>query len=431
MIINTGYFQLENGKKFIYSQDKFLFKFMLPNSITAEESIQISTSNQFLYGKDHENHNIAIFMGERAFKLYTYKNFKTSLYLVSNGNIYDNQIKEFKSLFFEGGVLHDLIDTNKYDFKDNDFSINIQKEKKIEINDFITFSYSYGLKADKTGVSTKPYIKLDFSKSISINYIHEYIDMIYKFCSILTFRKNISFDSIVVDKLSVENHYDCFVESKSYQTEHLIRTLNIEEIFDKIPIIIKMILENNEQKKHPLFSLNYFYESKHDSQYVSTNLIKDTCTALEIECVNQKELFEKEDLKIEEIKKDVKKLVDDKKELLNLEDSSYSNIINSMQYWSIGIKDKIKLLADKYKDILVEYGKCKRIEILDLYNNVNIDKISKFVNFRNKNTHPGIALLTNEIAEITIMMQVLAYTSLLSRLSIDKDLIKRKIVFLV
>lgn len=431
MFSNSGYVFLTNERKVIYSQDEFLFKFMIPQSGSFKETVKISPSNKFIYGKNHENHNIAIFMGKTSFNLYTYKNFHTSLYLVSKGNVYDHKISKFKSILFEGGVLYDLIDTNGYDLKGTDFAINLPKEKSIKINDLITLIYSYGCKTNKTGVETKPYIKLDFAEEVSIDCIHQYLSLVYELCSILTFRKNISFDSIDIDRYSIENHYICFIDGPKYDLEHLIRTLNIEEVFDNLPIILNMILENKKQTKHPLFSLNYLFESKKDSQYVSVNLIKDTCTALEIECCNYKELFTEEDIKIEQLKNKVKELIDNEKKGLNLESSSYSNIISSMQYWSMGIKDKFRILAEKYKDILVEYSKCKRLDILDYENNISLEKISKFVNFRNKNTHPGVAELTTEIADITFMMQVLAYASLLSRFGISEELIKRKIVFLV
>lgn len=48
MFSNSGYVFLTNERKVIYSQDEFLFKFMIPQSGSFKETVKISPSNKFI-----------------------------------------------------------------------------------------------------------------------------------------------------------------------------------------------------------------------------------------------------------------------------------------------------------------------------------------------------------------------------------------------
>lgn len=90
----TGIVHVEADKQIAFSAqpNDFVFTFM-SNSVrpvfNGTPSVEVPSTDGFILGKTHDNHNIAIFLGNGGFKVFGASALRTSAYIISSSNLYE------------------------------------------------------------------------------------------------------------------------------------------------------------------------------------------------------------------------------------------------------------------------------------------------------------------------------------------------------
>lgn len=70
--------------------------------------IELQTEDGFLIGKNHNNHQIAIYVGSKTFLVFNSRYLRTSTYVISKSNVNEASLEKFDGIKFVGGTLNHL-----------------------------------------------------------------------------------------------------------------------------------------------------------------------------------------------------------------------------------------------------------------------------------------------------------------------------------
>lgn len=402
--------------------------------------IRSSNIPRIIYGVTDRNYNIALCISNPQV-IGNCIVFSCPYFIMDKTNCFNYDICEFDKIEFVGGSLNSIIDsTDIYennglytDIFENGCSIKFKPLKEVTkkfefpiLESDVEFEYSiipYEKREGNKLGETNSTISIKFSNAQKIEELEKWYILIKKLTSLLVVQHNIDFDSIKIyfdlkgeDKEITRNYAKVFV-NHNYENsadKKPIKTLELN-LFDSHMQELINVLENNK------FSLMFLPKSNSEIYTIDYEKVKNICTALEFEFTNIKNDIGKNKL-IDKLKKLVKAEIRKFKSANpELDSYDYSSIEGSISNWTLPAKKQVWELYNKYSSI-----------VQPIYNKKSIDfsyqKVSDFIDFRNKITHRGeYPRLTQEIAETAHALTILIYVSLLKRIELEDEVIKYKL----
>jgi hypothetical protein len=149
---------------------------------------------------------------------------------------------------------------------------------------------------------------------------------------------------------------------------------------------------------------------------VTTDLIKQLCTALEIEYALDKDEKPNNEIIKELSKKVIKEVKSFKKENEGLSDKFYSLIMTDIGNWGLPLVEKITYLHHANKTIMDSFIEEKKL----LECRIDDTTIGKFVKARNSSTHGNNRKIEQQNANFTYLMKVMVYVLIIKRLGFEE-----------
>lgn len=258
-------------------------------------------------------------------------------------------------------------------------------------------------------------IRLTFEEAEDFDSIINYYSIIQKLISILTRRRNISFDTYLSQKGKDGKYHQTavckfFDGYENYAEINNRRSIQIYQMFEWLPNLIGKIIENNTQPLLDLLPLN-----NRDLNKITITNIQDMCTALEAAYPNQKR--EKDEL-ITELKSEIKKTIKTfQQNHSDININSETTLSNCFQHLDFNLRQKILTMYNdnkKFIDPIIEKHNLPQI---------NDDTVKAFVNLRNNKTHGGIFEF-DDSANIYVALFALVYVQLFKSIGITDEKIE-------
>lgn len=374
-------------------------------------------NSEFLFGYD-ENSVIAIERNTEFyindFQICPIIRFRTPMIIKAAGNTdyFRNQLTEdwclFHAITFCGGNINAIFHPT-IAFKNDSSKKPIEDNSTKNIETLLSDSYTHSTDIEIDGKKVKftvsflqstgnnkehgntynvkefnAYISLSFEDPQPFYKIKQYYQIVHSLVAILTVQNNIAFDVYLSQrrqdglffKTGICKIFDSF---PNYSIRSHYKVIPLLNVFDHINDLIKMIssgqatmllslLPNNNLDVHKIFISN----------------IQDICTALEV-AYNWKKRIREEDKLINELKKKIKKVINDFN-CLHPEISVYqkTTISNSFQYLTKTLTQKIFTLYVENHKVIDKFISIKSLP------EITIDVVNDFVKLRNARTHCGV-----------------------------------------
>ena len=421
---------------FSANKEEFCFCFMT-DSVTDigehQQPVRLPNCNGFYYGKTHNNQNIAIYAGDNDLDIYRTRILNTGAYIISNGNVFPDELKEFSGIRFLGGALNRIFHINgividpvlkdgivgRINDDSKAFNIDIAGlQCQIELRSNTTFLEGQeGIKITNSDVG----LTIVFSKSKPVSSFFTYYRNIRNLLSFLTNRKNVGFESIELlkneDDLPVSTQ-SAKVYIKNNQSSHLKdyqKNITVEDLGDAFPTLFKMFFDAENNTNMPL--IGFLPEDDHDLYIMSNYKLKEICSALEKELEYNTDIQVKENGQLDELKSIVKKTLKEyKKSHSDFPEGAVSLITNSIDHWSLSLRERLLALCEKYDSEIMAMNPFK----------IKMDEeaIKGFVKYRNNITHGNAEILSTSVAATAMLLSGVVYCSVLDRAGVPRDKIQ-------
>lgn len=255
-------------------------------------------------------------------------------------------------------------------------------------------------------------IRLSFETAQSFDSIVEYYRIIKKLISILTRRRNISFDTYLSQvgrdgKLYPTAVCKIFDGYENYADINYFTSIPIYDIFDCLP---NLIIKIHKDETEPLLALLPMDNRKISK--VSITNIQDLCTALEAAYPNQKR--EKVAL-ITELKSEIKKTIKAfQQSHSNIDVNNETTLSNCFQHLDFTLRQKVLTMYNDNKDFIDPIISKHSLPL------INDDTVKAFVNLRNNKTHGGTFEM-NDNVNIYIALLAIVYVQLFKSIGIPNE----------
>ena len=119
----TGYIPIA-GKRICFYSDKYTFTLMDNDSDPFHAQELMPSEDGFLFGKTHDGHDIAIYVGKANRFIFGSSKIIAGAYLISDSNVYETNMSTFRELRFVGGTLNNLYshESMKLDLTENGYT---------------------------------------------------------------------------------------------------------------------------------------------------------------------------------------------------------------------------------------------------------------------------------------------------------------------
>lgn len=415
---------LENSFEFCFMTDS-IYSIHKKN-----KAVNVDVNNGFIFGKTHDNHDIAIYLGDRNFEVLGTFPLNTSAYIKSLGNIESVDLTEYEGIKFVGGTLNNVFCADALDikyekgktfieYKDDTIQYRVITEDynmTIDVSSFI--SEHRGIEG-KTISNTDVSLTIKFDKPQKLRTLFKHYNKIRDVLSFMTFRNNVDFDKIYLEKEDNDTNilmkfaevYIC--KENKLTTKEYFSNISFLDLGQSFENLLKIIYEDKDNSKS--ISLGFIPFNDKDFYVMTNEKIKNICTALECEFSFIPEVVENDknetiDSLMKTVDKVVKDFRNDHKELSN---DVYSLIFSDIKRWSFPAKEKFRTLWHKYEQ-----------EMLMLNNSTIIvtdEMIEEVVKFRNDITHGNHRVLNSRIALTAHYLSGLAYCCILERIGLDRE----------
>lgn len=429
----TGVIQTEI-KPIVFSttRNNFSFTFMTDMVYSMGENntlTEIPVSDGFIYGKTHDSHDVAIYIGNKQFKIVTTGDLNTVCYVRSIGCEANHDIRKFKAIRFCGGTLNNVFDINGMNTECIEGRIVISNSDdaleyifdspfgEIIIRIESTFRRERSAKGNSIN-NTDVILTLKFNTPQPLQTLFEHYNKIKDLLSFLTFRENVGFDKISL--LNTHPAVDSLIETavvnmrndyKLTQKDYF-SNISFNDLGSSIPNLLKILYNSKDEEYSILFG--YLPHDDDDRTWMNDQKIKAICSALECELCFAEDIDvkEKELLKslIVVTKKCIKEFRNDNPGLSN---DTYNLIFSSVGNWSKPLNEKLCALYHKYEN---------EINVLNMADFViTDDHIKAFVKYRNHITHGRHRTADVEIGVTAFYMCGLIYCCILERIGVSRE----------
>lgn len=356
----------------------------------------------------------------------------TWLYIISDGNVSPDGLEQFDSIGFEGGSLNSVF--TKY-------SVKISHDDKGTLARFPSDEHCYQLDDGisirvRSHVSGKESVfqgssiltsdtKLDLESCETKSTRSDFVTEFHALCNMLqfmTFRKNVYFDEV---SLKINRKMNGDIVSCKVGTCHIKLEYEQEEPRDgKGCILLNALSESSvaklfkfanslDKKKHEI-SLAFLPESSKAAKQLTVQQLRDTCTAIELECGLSKIKAEKYE-SLQRLVKEVSAVIKQSKEWEDpLTEKEYNYINGNISHWSGPAAELAKLLYDKHAEELAPLLKKYKVK------EVTEEDIQGVIKIRNQSTHEGSFSSQEKDGSITMILMGTVYASVLERCGVDK-----------
>lgn len=435
--IITGVISTE-GEKVIFSsiEKSFEFCFMTDSICHFPERVKTMTINvkdDFIFGKTHDNYDIAIYSGNHVFKVMGATSLHTNAYIKSTRNLESTNLTEYDGIKFVGGTLNNVFIADALDIKhedkkrvikakDDSIKYKLHTEKyNMDINICSSVFEQNGIKG-KTISNTNVVLTIKFDKPQKLVTLFKHYNKIKDILSFMTFRENVGFDKVYLMKsysksTDLLNCAEVFIlEEKKLTPKKNFYNISFSDLGESFTNLLQIIYKDRDNSK--TVSLGFIPLNDKDAHIMTNEKIKAVCTALECEFSfipevageNQNETFNS---LIKEVKTTVKEF---RKNNTLLSNDVYSLIFSNIKNWSFPMKEKNCALWHKYDQEMLILNKSTTT--------ITDEMIKETVQFRNDITHGRHRVLNAKIAITAYYLSGLVYCCILERIGLDREKIK-------
>lgn len=425
-VIQTG----ENPVVFSAKKDSYNFSFITDSVYTfdgSNQSVVLNTNDGFICGRTHGGHNIAIYTGGSTFEIFGSQNIIAAAYIESNTNLVDTPISSFRAIQFCGGSLNRVFHANaiKSDYGNGKINISVNDDSReyiisiegIDVKLVVRSSISehYGVHGSAI-VNETVELTLEFPTPQPLIKLFDHYNRMIDLLSFMTFRENVSFDSICL----MDNHPEYQVLSKTanvYIRQDTERTekdfftsITFEDLGEALPALVQLFY--NIKDKAPSISLGFL--RKNDNDHTMTNVkIRAICSALECELNYIPDLKAEENKELEELKDTVRETVTSfRKDHSTLSNDTYNAVLSSIGNWSFPLAEKLCALYKKYLREMLLLNQTRKP--------ITEASIRAFVKYRNDITHGRHRTLDIEVATTAFYLGGLVYCCVLDRVGLER-----------
>lgn len=420
---------------FAVPNDEFSFRFMtddIQNAGTAIKPIRLMNDDSFVYGRTHDNHRIAIYLGNQELRIYGNQVLNTDAYIISDGNINPDENKSFGGISFSGGTLNRVFNIDGMEFnycaedgsigkfKDDsrEFDIEVAGKKiHIDLRSHVTFTEGQdGKTINNTGVT----LTLIFDCEEPLSEIFTHYHVVRRVLSFMTYRKNVGFDSISILRQTKE--FNCLMETGkvfirkdvNVELKHYQRNISVEDLDDSFPTLVALFYGRGNNSKEPM--LGFLPENEKDVFYMTGDKLKAICSSLENELNYVDDILVEENVYIKEIKELMKgHLKAYKKDHPGFPEGAYNLISSSISNWSLTLRERLCALCQKYSAEISVLSQSVWI--------INSEAIHEFVKYRNSITHGNTKPMPPRVAETALVLSGVVYCCVLKRIGVKDEMI--------
>lgn len=432
--IFTGIIPIDEEKQLVFSAqpDDFVFTFMsdtVNSMFSGIPPIKMPSEDGFIFGKTHSNHNIAIYLGNKDFKVYGASALRTSAYIKSSSNVYDQDLLFFNGIVFSGGTLNSVFRIQGLNIthtadgailkpKDDEIKYQIDCEDgNMDISIRSVVSENFGVKGHSiTNNNVALEIHFDSAQPLS-SFFHHY-NKIKDILSFLTFRYNVGFEKINLQTYDSEsdgfsNMASVYVRSDTPETEKdFHQNICIKDLGDSFANLVKVFYEKDEEQRTIL--LGFLPRDDKDFSTMTDAKVREICSALECELSYIDDIKSEENIILSQLTSKVRSTIKTfRKDTPGLSNDTYNMIFSSISYWSFPLAEKLCALYAKHME---EINKLNKTAF-----HINDDSIRAFVKYRNDITHGRHRTLDTEIAITAHYLCGLVYCCILNRIGVSKD----------
>lgn len=427
----------------VFYADGYKFNFLMAEQKKPfRTKIYKPTEDGFFCGKTHLGYDIAIFVGTQDIPVGGCSTINAGAYFVSTSNVHETNMDEFWGMEFVGGTLDELMtrDSSSWDFtpkgglviqpEDNTKRYHFSIEGEECLFEVGTSSHwSSGIK----GVSVKDsevHLRIEFPSTKPRIEAFKYLSTIKEMVSFMTFRGNVGFDKIFLlgekDEYKHMWHTAQMFVRNDYEIAKVswFRCIDFNDLGELVSPLLETLIKNNDRE--PTYMLGFIPKSEKDVLKITDSTVREVCSALECEMTYIDDLYADEEAHLQELIKDVKKIVKDHKKGENrLSPKTYDLIFSSVKNWSMSAGDKISMIYHRYEQEMLILNP-SHINITDA-------EINEFVKYRNHITHGYHRVMDMKVGITAHVLQGLVYCCLLTRIGMSREQIldlckKRKIL---
>ena len=387
------------------------------------------TTEGFVTGKTHSGYFIAIYTGQKVFRVNAPSSLHTFLYITSKNNASDIWTgNPFDGITFCGGCIDKIYQANAIEsndlFKENEITLKLNNAKKTfnftddngqKINVLFSTNVTMNRSVEK-GFSIKEngqYLNLSFENKQTLNDVPEIIQRVCRIISCLVFRQNLHFDKIYLTRKTERADHEPIAEVHLEQIgktqKSFSRIITIEQLENKIANFFSLIWNKKSG------TTSYIPEQDSDARVIKSIDIKEICSALEYEIDHTSGLLSKEDESLKSLTKQVKDLVKKHRDSDNpLPQKTYDLIFGNISHWSDSLSSQIFALWEKHRNAVNAFSSQCSDELTK-------EKIETFVKYRNDTSHGNDLVLSQELANTAGLLECLIYCNVLSRAELTEE----------
>lgn len=418
---------INNGFDFTFSPVKVLYE---------NEWVSLSSEDGFLYGVTHEHKRVAVYtgLGPQEMKNKISTTFEVSSYVVSSFPSPQEDIRNFKTIVFQGGILNSLTSNRPVESQRNekhgfvltpqdqniDYSFETE-EGKCKVSIGIHTSGIWNAKG--TSFEKCNTLSLTFDKEQSITSLMRHYKHVQRLIAVMTNTMENPFDDIfIIPGKQTNQHITEF--SKVYIRENDVPLVDkdfagimFEDINDGVAKLLSIFY--NSKRKKPSYSLGFIRKNEDMQWMITEDTIRSICSGLECEIsFYEEEMESKQKNALKELCREVRKTIKDFREENDdaklISEGTYALIDGSIKHWSMSAFEKAKWLYNRFEFSIKEYVGEHRPALTD-------NEIHDFITFRNDITHGTYREIDNSILRTARIMEVLIYCSLLHRIGVSDE----------
>ena len=339
----TGIIETDNITYSFHLSDYCML--LLDNAVNSHINSTVTPVDGFVQAMAHDGHKMLMHVGSHSFAVVNTMRIDLSSYIESATNVLDYDISYFDGIEFVGGTLLNLKkpmgmkveynpemgklcieyvdDTQTFSFSTGDYNCNV----------FIGSSTggSQGL-SGVTITNDNIYFRMEFDKSQNTSNAYLHYNKVCELLSFLVNRSNVGFDEMYLLQKD-ENYPDMmrrvaqvFIKRESeISKKGIYHNLEFEMLGDSLGKLLHTLYTPEEH------SLSIYPESDENSTFISSNMVRGVCSALECELNFVKGIGASEAEKIERLIESIKPIIKaHRKTEDKLEEKTYSLIHGSM-----------------------------------------------------------------------------------------------------
>ena len=423
-------------KNVVFSSRKDSFEFcFLTDSINSLSKgfypVNLPAKDGFVFGKMHDNRDIAIYVGSLSFEVLGSRNLITSAFIKSCSNLSDNPVTEFDAIRFTGGTLNSVFvpDAIRFESENGKTIVSCNDDsKKYTIN---MEEYQMSLVIRSTAkeqlsihgnsiTNSDVELMLEFTAPQPLGKLFEHYNRMRDLLSFMTFRENVGFDTIYLLETDTEQHdlvktAEVFIRNEGEKTEkNYFDNITIDDLGETLPALIKLFYDTKEKEQS--VSLGFFRANDRD-YHITDAKIRAICSAIECELKFATDIKAEENQALSDLIAMVRKQVDDfQTSHTSISPDTYNSIRSGIGFWSFPLKERLCALYGKYAQEMANMNHSRTP--------ITNEMLCSFVSYRNDITHGKHRTLQISIALTAHYLRGLVYCSILDRIGMSREQIQ-------